>query len=566
MNDNNDKRGMYSIGKVDNDALVNDLIKLTKKKEINIYDVLDFTENEIQNNKFEYYDRNATKTRLKENASYIVFNTGEKFAGDGSDIYGYFIRVDKYQFKGVKLDSYAKIIGKIKYNTSFYRLGLMTFDNLELAISFFEELHNELLPGERWCFNNDIEAGAGARKVKYPILENYIRYVYQKLMNDYVDQTNPDNINKDKLKFSTNGKYVLFNTGLLNRFVQDIFIVGEKYTKSNGFIELKNPVVETSKINLISKYNFENRIELPEIVSFFESLDQVIFKADLDDIDISSVKYRHIIDDNHKRWPEKYKKYIENEGYNVQYNEEIFASDLKMAIEKAVKIAKRNYKYVVPQYRPKENSIQFLMPIYLDNKFGNAPDFALVLSFHPESNLYKAETILTLDAAYNNARLIAKPDDLWLNPMQIKYNDSEYNTESEDSEDIEAVENDVLSKTTEHSTIEEQSEDNFAPNDRNTRSPDDLASMNSETRNISVKEITSSKSKNEVAKDRNSKESSDKKKDYVGDYIRNRKDWDKSKHTSSSNSGSSKYDNKTKAKSSSKTTQKKSILDLLKKK
>ena len=33
-----------------------------------------------------------------------------------------------------------------------------------------------------------------------------------------------------------------------------------------------------------------------------------------------------------------------------------------------------------------------------------------------DENIYEAHTILTLDQAYNNARLLAKPDREWLNP------------------------------------------------------------------------------------------------------------------------------------------------------
>lgn len=33
--------------------------------------------------------------------------------------------------------------------------------------------------------------------------------------------------------------------------------------------------------------------------------------------------------------------------------------------------------------------------------------------------MYEPETILPLDAAYQNARLIAKPEESWLNPDEI---------------------------------------------------------------------------------------------------------------------------------------------------
>lgn len=84
------------------------------------------------------------------------------------------------------------------------------------------------------------------------------------------------------------------------------------------------------------------------------------------------------------------------------------------AVSFASRLAERNYKLIVPQYWPKTNGIQFLMPIYLSGEFAGRPDLALVLE--KRATCYQGTTILTLDMAYQNARLVAKPDDFWLNP------------------------------------------------------------------------------------------------------------------------------------------------------
>ena len=89
------------------------------------------------------------------------------------------------------------------------------------------------------------------------------------------------------------------------------------------------------------------------------------------------------------------------------------------AITFAVAIAQRNYKFIVPMYRPQIGKIQLLMPIYLKGTYSTKPDFALILTPDKENEYYTPETILPLDAVYQNARLIAKPDDTWLNPDTI---------------------------------------------------------------------------------------------------------------------------------------------------
>lgn len=60
------------------------------------------------------------------------------------------------------------------------------------------------------------------------------------------------------------------------------------------------------------------------------------------------------------------------------------------------------------------------MPIYLENSYTSQPDFALVLTPHADERVYTPETILGLDEVYQDARLVAKPEESWLNPRIIK--------------------------------------------------------------------------------------------------------------------------------------------------
>ena len=70
-------------------------------------------------------------------------------------------------------------------------------------------------------------------------------------------------------------------------------------------------------------------------------------------------------------------------------------------------------------YYPAKKRIQLLMPIYLETSYTSRPDFALVLTPHAQEKLYTPETILGLDEVYQDARLIAKPEESWLNPKII---------------------------------------------------------------------------------------------------------------------------------------------------
>ena len=69
-----------------------------------------------------------------------------------------------------------------------------------------------------------------------------------------------------------------------------------------------------------------------------------------------------------------------------------------------------NYKLAVPHYF--KGQIQLLIPLCF-GKTDN-PDLALVLT--KMDGYYQAHTCLSMDMAYLDARLIAKPESNWLLP------------------------------------------------------------------------------------------------------------------------------------------------------
>ena len=143
--------------------------------------------------------------------------------------------------------------------------------------------------------------------------------------------------------------------------------------------------------------------------TFFKDINEIIFHSDWE-IDQDIAKYEHIIEERLERFPEKYR--------------ELSADDLGLKLDSAInfakRIAQRNYKFIVPMYYPTQRRIQLLMPIYLATSYTSHPDFALVLTPHAQEKLYTPETILGLDEVYQDARLIAKPEESWLNPEIIE--------------------------------------------------------------------------------------------------------------------------------------------------
>ena len=79
------------------------------------------------------------------------------------------------------------------------------------------------------------------------------------------------------------------------------------------------------------------------------------------------------------------------------------------AVAEAERRVAANYMLAVPQYY--NNRIQLLLPLCLT---GDEPELALAIQ--REDGYYSARTCLTIDMAYNNARLVVRPETAWILP------------------------------------------------------------------------------------------------------------------------------------------------------
>ncbi|RMG71506.1 MAG: DUF3825 domain-containing protein [Bacteroidetes bacterium] len=81
---------------------------------------------------------------------------------------------------------------------------------------------------------------------------------------------------------------------------------------------------------------------------------------------------------------------------------------LNVALQEAIREVNRDYRQAVPQYY--QGRIQLLLPLALRQQ--KIPDLALVLA--KEGAAYRPQTVLPLAWAYQNARLLTRPDATWL--------------------------------------------------------------------------------------------------------------------------------------------------------
>lgn len=197
------------------------------------------------------------------------------------------------------------------------------------------------------------------------ILANYIVKTYDKLTSEK--------------KIIIGQDYALFNTGLFNKYYDPIYAhqTGTEISFLTGY--------ELSSIGITDRPERANYFEKPELLLFD-------WHYPID------VYYKHILDDenNKNRLPQEF------------LNSDNKINIINGALDTMKKRVSANYKLAIPQYY--EGKIQLLLPLCLmsDNK----PDVAIAVT--KKNSCYQGHTCLTLDMAYNNARLIAKPESNWL--------------------------------------------------------------------------------------------------------------------------------------------------------
>lgn len=396
MEKTNSKSGLLKLGYVANlkscKAELNKLLPDAAQVSTTELDALVDGATIIYLNRYGYAQSRAGENVTQKEASYLYFDTGLADA-DGNHIIGWFERKGKDPvFTGVCWGTKDALDVKIRKYKMFH-WGDLYFNNEEEGLAFLEDIAASTIP-ETWSFKNKPST------VNHPILKSYIENIFEVLKKEAARGV------ENKLVYSQDRKYLVFNTNLLDKFFHEVFIVVEVRKQKDGSELLMSPRRVKNELQL-RKLGFAKNTH-PEQPQFFEKVEEVIFQPTWT-IDKDFDKFTHIIEERRQRFPIEMQSASSDE----------LGRKLDDAITFAVAIAQRNYKFIVPMYRPQIGKIQLLMPIYLKGTYSTKPDFALILTPDKENEYYTPETILPLDAVYQNARLIAKPDDTWLNPDTI---------------------------------------------------------------------------------------------------------------------------------------------------
>jgi hypothetical protein len=133
--------------------------------------------------------------------------------------------------------------------------------------------------------------------------------------------------------------------------------------------------------------------------------------------------------ENKNRLPEKY--------HSLEPHE--IESRTRNGIQDTERRAKSNPRCAVPQFFVDKNDkeggeLQLLLPINLDHK--KVPDVAVVIKYDQTKKIYKIVTLLDLNTAYSNARLVQSIDQEWLMYKAAKKDEETIQVKSEVKQNI----------------------------------------------------------------------------------------------------------------------------------
>lgn len=287
---------------------------------------------------------------------------------------------------------------------------------------FLRDLADVALP-EAWDF------GGPSSSRPYEILKSYIVTTFYRLQQE------------GKVRIDERNGFAAFNTGLVDGHYNDIYATFVPNNRPeivpwyfNGFASKKRRDLKKQVNSLFNP--------LPARAKYTGgSIAELLFDPDLE----LQVDYEHILTDNIARLPleflqnvaeargndeavelvcamreagdlEQRNRFAQELGDVLDDDDRLFRSmesDVKNAIELAKRRVRWNFKTAIPMYHPRANKMCHLLPLCLVRE--DRADAALVVDLVP-SGIYQGQTILTMQMAYKNARLICRPDSDWLTP------------------------------------------------------------------------------------------------------------------------------------------------------
>ena len=243
----------------------------------------------------------------------------------------------------------------------------------------------DLAQPENWQSYEKVDGLRKFPEGNLEILSSYLNFTFMRLQDE------------GKILYSEGEDRACFNTGLLGRaYGEDIYAFFERNRNGAGNQDwfFRQFVTESDAMRRNLMEGFSGT---PEVAEYYnaENYRDLFFDLQYKTILLTE----HVVEENKTRLPSQ-----------LQGNAHLATATIQGAIDGLYAKLRRNYKIAVPHWH--DGRIQLLLPLYLTNP--HKPDLALVAERVDAQKCYVVRTILTMDMAYKDARLICRPDSDWL--------------------------------------------------------------------------------------------------------------------------------------------------------
>ena len=290
----------------------------------------------------------------------------------------------------------------------------------------------------RLALPEDWSGGSDDPRNAYAVLRRYLKYTFLRLVYEKKILISHDPESDDP-----QDEYASFNTGLVDRKYEYIYALFKKCTVDKGnrywrLVAFAIPGEDAGK-TLIRVFN-----PLPKKADYFENrIENMFYDTSTGAL---SCDYTHMLIERCSRLPADFLwdncpvEMLSIDGMGLDTAEALNALDsrriayfarlgeriredprtlnrlknrLQDATDLALKRVEWNYKTAIPMYFPRQNRGSLLLPLALVDE--SKVDLALVVSRHSNGS-YQGETVLPLSLAYQDSRLVSRPDSDWLQP------------------------------------------------------------------------------------------------------------------------------------------------------
>lgn len=188
---------------------------------------------------------------------------------------------------------------------------------------------------------------------------------------------------KTEYYVSTKYKSVIVNSGMMDRFGNDILLLYRYYDKyKNYFVER---FIQSKKDYLDAGFSKENCLVELKPINFFDEGEENDFIPSIEEFDINHNCLLHIIQERRNRFPDSIR--TKSDSY--------IATQVISALKRGVKMQERDKHFARASFSGRSGKISWFMPLHIDKALSEVPE--LVMAIRKSGEFYEMKTILPFD-------------------------------------------------------------------------------------------------------------------------------------------------------------------------